>query len=520
MRILTTQQCRDVDEWACKAYGLTDEILMEAAGLQAARECVQNFYPELTRGLTALICGPGNNGADGFVMARHLHSMGFRNLLVVVASDKKRAKVAPKKKKGKIAAKSVADLWSRQLDRVEKHGIRTLYAFDDKKKLQQLASAELIVDALFGIGFHKKFEGAYLALVNQINSLKAPVVSLDIPSGLNADTGVTLSAAIKAHTTFTFGLPKPGFFVADGPQLVGKLRVLSIGYPYECLRGIATTHFLFNEKLARRYLPDRKDRSNKSDYGRLVIMAGSENMWGAGILAAQSAYRLGAGYVIWAGRDLPLKKLEEMPEVLTAKLDDDTIWDTEKVSAYAVGPGLGVNDDTAKIIRKLKDLKVEKVLLDADALSVCAKSKLFPLPKSWVVTPHAGELSRLLRMDVRDIEKDRYAAALKAAAVLGCHILLKGYRSILAFEKRCMVIHAGNAALAKAGAGDVLTGMIGSLLAQGLEPLQATATAAYLHGRIADDWVRSGADKRALNPSDLKDSLAHVVSRMSQGTIF
>lgn len=504
MRLLTVEQCREVDNFSCKVYGLTNELLMEAAGLQAARECQQNFYPELTRGLVTFFCGPGHNGADGLVMARHLHSMGFRNLLVVL--------VAPGKKR--------AELLKTQLKRAELHGLRIIDGLKETKKFEQSKASTLVIDALFGIGFKNKIEGEFQKFVDRINSLKVPVVSLDCPSGLNCNTGTASGVTVRAHTTFTFGLPKPGFFTADGPSVVGKLRVLSVGYPYECLRGIATTHFVFNDKLARRYLPSRKDRSNKSDHGRLVVIAGSENMWGAGILAAQSAYRMGAGYVIWAGSELPIEKLELTPEVLTSNIDNEEIWNTKKISAYAVGPGLGVNEQTLRVIQRLKNLKVEKVVLDADALTVCVRSKLFPLPKSWVITPHVAELARILKKDVREIEADRYTAALEASKIVGCHVLVKGYRSILAFQKRCMVISSGNAALAKAGAGDVLTGMIGSLLAQGLEPIQATATAAFIHGRLADEWVRAGFDKRTLNPSDLKDSLSSILSRIAQSSIF
>ncbi len=504
MRLLTVAQCREVDNFSCKVYGLTDEILMESAGLQAARESQQNFYPELTRGLTAFFCGPGHNGADGLVMARHLHSMGFRNLLVVL--------IAPAKKR--------SELFKLQLKRVELHGLRIVDGLRESKKLEQVRAATLVIDALVGIGLKKSLEGDLQDMVDLINSLKVPVVALDCPSGLSCDTGTVHGVAVRAHTTFTFGLPKPGFFTADGPLYVGKLRVLSVGYPYESLRGIATTHFVFNDKLARRYLPTRKERTSKSDFGRLVVMAGSPDMWGAGLLAAQSAYRMGVGYVTWAGDRLPFEKLETTPEVLTSSLDNEEIWDIKKISAYAVGPGLGVNEETAAIIRRLKNLKVEKVVIDADALTVCVKFKLFPLPKTWVVTPHVGELSRILKKDAKAIEADRYAAALAASKITGCHVLLKGFRSILAYGKRCMVINSGNSALAKAGAGDVLTGMIGALLAQGLDTLQATATAAFIHGRLADEWTRAGYDKRTLNPSDLKDGLASMLSRIAQSAIF
>lgn len=504
MRLLTVAQSREVDDLSCKVYGLTNELLMEAAGMQAARECQQNFYPELTRGLTVVFCGPGHNGADGLVMARHLHSMGFRNLLVVTA--------APLKKR--------VALFKTQYKRAELHGLRIVDGLKDVKKLEQSRAATLVVDALFGIGLKQNIEGEFRQIVDRMNSQKVPIVSLDCPSGLNCDTGTAASVVVRAHTTFSFGLPKPGFFTADGPSVVGRLRVLPIGYPYECLRGVATTHFVFNDKLARRYLPARKEQTNKSDYGRLVVLAGSRDMWGAGILAAQSAYRIGAGYVTWAGSEIPFAKLELTPEVITTSLENEEIWNIKKTSAYAVGPGLGVNEETARIIRRLKNLKVEKVVLDADALTACAKYEILSLPKSWVITPHVAELARILKSNIKSIEADRYGAVLAASKKLGCHVLLKGFRSILAYENRCMVIHSGNSALAKAGSGDVLTGMIGGLLAQGLDTLPATATAAFIHGRMADEWVRSGHDRRTLNPSDLKDGLASILSRIAQSEIF
>jgi len=504
MRLLTTKQSKEVDSLACEVYGLTNEILMESAGLIAARECQLNFYPELTRGLTTVFCGPGNNGGDGLVMARHLHSMGYRNLLVVI--------VAAKNKR--------SSQFKIELKRAELHGLRVIDGFKDIKKLEQLKSSTLVIDAIFGIGFSKKIEKDYRSIIEKMNSLKMPILSLDCPSGLNCDTGVAASGAVKAHTTFTFGLAKPGFFTADGPSYVGKLRVLPIGYPFECLRGIATTHFMFNDKLARRYLPSRKERTNKSHYGRVVVIAGSKDMWGAGILASQSAYRMGAGYVYWASEDSPVSALESTPEVITSDLDNEMIWDSEKIDAYAVGPGLGVSDKVAQIIRRLKKDKVKRVVIDADALTTCVKYDVVPLPSTWVVTPHAGELSRWLKIDVKDIELDRYKAALAGSKIAGCHVLLKGFRSIIAYGDRCMVINSGNAALAKAGAGDVLTGMIGSLLAQGLDTIQATATAAYLHGRLADEWVRGGNDKRSLNPSDLKDSLGPLLNRIAHDVVF
>lgn len=503
MRLATIGQCQEIEEMSVKAYELTGEVLMEAAGTLASREIDQSFFPELARGMTAIVCGPGNNGGDGLVVARHLHAAGHRDLTVFI--------LAPEAKR--------SALFKLQWHRAKAQGLRVVDLLENFDKASQLKSAELIVDGLFGIGFRGRLEGDYSHLVDIMNSAKKAVVSLDCPSGLNCDTGRVDGSVVKAAMTLTFGLAKPGFFVGDGPHHVGKLKTLPIGFPYEALRGIATTHFLFTERLARRYLPRRKETSNKSDHGHLLVLAGHEGMWGAGVLASTSAYRMGAGYVTWASRVSPSAHVAELPEVLTAAWNGTDTWASRKVSAVAIGPGLGVDKTTAEMIQNLKDNFKGPVVVDADAINACVQFGLFPLPKSWIITPHMGELGRVLKVDARVLEENRFAAALKGAEAAGCHVLLKGYRSVHAFENRCMVIHSGNSALAKAGTGDVLTGMIGSLLAQGLETLPAAASAAYLHGRMADEWVRLGFDKRSLSAGDIASQLPQLLSRIAGGAI-
>lgn len=500
MRLATVGQAQQIDEISQTVYGLTGETLMESAGALATREIDLTFLPELTRGSVAVVAGPGNNGGDALVVARHLHSSGYRDLQIYLT--------APRDKQ--------SPLFRLQLQRAELQGVRIVDLLEIPERVEQIKSAELIVDGIFGIGFKGQIKEPYLKIIEVMNSAKAPKVSLDAPSGLNCNTGRVEGVAIKAAMTVTFGLAKPGFFVSEGPSHTGKLRILPIGFPYEALRGIATTHFLFNERLARRYLPARKDTANKSDHGRLLVIAGSPGMWGAGVLASDSAFRLGAGYVTWASFDTPNEALKEIPEVMTASVRDDKLWRT-KFSAVCIGPGLGSGKDTAALIDRLKDFNHVPVVVDADALDACADHNLFPLPENWVITPHGGELSRILKVHVQDLERDRFQAAFEAYEKTKCHVLFKGFRSLIAYGQRCMIVHAGNAALAKAGTGDVLTGMIGGLLAQGLDPTPAAATAAYLHGRLADEWIRSGKDKSSLTASDLRLLLPQVVSRLRLG---
>ena len=504
MRLASVEQALQIDEMSQAVYGLTGEVLMESAGALAAREIDLTFLPELSRGSVAVVAGPGNNGGDALVVARHLHSSGYRDLSVYL--------IAP--------LDSQSSLFKIQKQRAELQGLRLIDLCEIPDRVNQLSSAELIVDGVFGVGLKRAVQEPFLRVIEAMNSAKAPKVSLDAPSGLNCGTGRVEGASVRAAMTVTFGLAKPGFFVSEGPSHVGKLRVLPIGFPYEALRGIATTHFLFTERLARRYLPDRKDTTNKSDHGHLLVIAGRPGYWGAGVLTSGSAYRMGAGYVTWASFEPPYEALREIPEVLTASVGDDKIW-SGKISAVAIGPGLGTGVETARLLERLKKMEGVPVVVDADAITACVEHGLFPLPPNWVITPHAGELSRILKIDVRDIERDRFKASHEAFERVKCHVLLKGFRSLIAYEKRFMIIHSGNSALAKAGTGDVLTGMIGGLLAQRLDTPQAVGTAAYLHGRLADEWVRAGQDKAAMTASDLKALLPQVVSRLRlSGSLF
>ena len=261
--------------------------------------------------------------------------------------------------------------------------------------------------------------------------------------------------------------------------------------------------FIIDETWAAGHLPERKEKSNKSDHGHLLVLAGREGFWGSGVLCALSAYRMGAGYVTWAGSDLENLKqehLKSVPEALTARLDDPDLFSGK--TAAAAGPGLGVNEKVKDLILKLKKTKLA-VVLDADAVTVCAKNHLFPLPSHWIITPHSGELGRLFQLSGKEIDQDRKAYVLRAEEKTHCAVLLKGFRSLIAYQKKCYGIEAGNASLAKAGTGDVLTGLIGALLARGLDAFSAGALGAFIHGRIADEWLKSGKDQDTLLASDL-----------------
>ena len=508
MRLASREQCRAIDERSQKEYALSAEILMEAAGSRAALDIEQSFLPELRSGRgIAVVCGPGGNGGDGLVVARQLASAGLRAVTVIL--------IAPEDKRGSV--------FRAQLERVRRQGIEIIDGESDPALVATaLAKAALIVDAVLGIGGRGEVVGSYRAAIESINRARAPVVSLDLPSGLDVDTGLVLGCAVKAERTLSFGVAKRGFFMAEGPSCVGRLRVLSIGFPRVLVKEIANDCFLFTDRHARKILPKRAARSHKSNHGHALILAGSPGLLGAGVLAATSAYRVGAGYATLAsiGAEQGSAIAGLAPEVLTASATDEKLW-RKSWSAIAVGPGLGTGDETETILKKLISAKATRVVVDADAITVAARARLFPLPPTWVLTPHAGELARILNSkssegaEVEEIEADRFKALERATSIAGCIVLFKGFRTLVGDGAKTWIIHSGNSALAKAGTGDVLTGMIAGLIAQGLEPMRATLAAAYLHGRVADEWVGAAKSRSSLVASDLGEILPGLMARLA-----
>jgi len=503
LRLATPEQQKEIEAKAFSEYKVTAELLMEVAGSHAAREIELSFLPELQSGRVAVVSGPGNNGADGLVAARFLHSFGYQVSVFYLAPKEERS-----------------SLFETQLTRAILHGVKTKDLAQQSSALHELLRFPLIVDALFGTGLKRPVDGQYAEIIKILNTNDKPVVSLDVPSGLDAATGQILGVSVRATMTITLGLSKPGFYTGSGPEHAGRIRILTIGLPRRLLREKASTHFAFNERLARRWIPARHARSNKSHHGQALIIAGSPTMWGAAHMAVEGAFRMGAGYVTLAVEAPHLSYVKEAgAEAKIIGRDDPDLF--SQANVILIGPGAGANDYLKKLIEKALTESVPNVILDADAITVLGRMSVDRVPKSWVITPHAGELSRLIGVSAEEIEQNRWRSARQASERFGCNVLLKGFRTILSSpEGHQAVVLSGNAALAKAGSGDVLSGFIAGLMAQGVGSVQAAGTAAYIHGRIADDWLRAGRDVRALMPRDLLTLVPRLVDQIakSQGT--
>ncbi len=265
-------------------------------------------------------------------------------------------------------------------------------------------------------------------------------------------------------------------------------------------------------KSAAKLLPQVSVSDNKARRGRSLLLAGSHDYPGAGVLAARAALRMGSGYVTLAQPNIAVSSLEN-PDFLLCDLNDKN-WEDLKFDAILIGPGFGVNEFTASILRRLKALQVERVVVDADALTVCAQEKLFPLPRTWIMTPHAGELARCLDVTSDEIENNREYFVKLAQEKFQCIVLLKGHQTLVRRSNRTYKILSGNSALAKSGTGDVLAGMITALRAQGLSSVRAALLGAYLHGACANLWVARRKDSLSLTASDVIESLPEVIYKV------
>jgi hydroxyethylthiazole kinase-like uncharacterized protein yjeF len=477
MWLWTRQEAKKIDELSI-AGGIPAEKLMETAGSNSAAEILK-IAPQARTAV--VLCGPGHNGGDAFVVARELHRQGLQ----VLAVDLEGPSPLRQKKKSEYQGSLIS-------------------ASDFLKRI--IPTADLWVDGLFGIGLSRKLEGEAFQLIQRTQSQTGRRIALDTPSGLDVDTGKTQGICFAAHDTLTVGAPKPGFYLNQGPQFCGRIRVIDAGFDRAVVRSTRGQVFLMTPKWVSRWLPERQATDNKSQGGRSLILAGSSEMPGAALLACEAASRVGSGYVYSQEKEV----LRFRPEVIPW-----TKADWKRISAVLIGPGLGTGPETQRLLESLRQSKLPTVI-DADALTVASREAMSPFPANWIATPHAGELSRMMGMSAMDIEADRLRAARLAQQKWQSVILLKGFHTVVAYPKLTVIVPTGNVALAKGGSGDVLAGMIVGLLSQGVSLERAPLIASFVHGWMADQWVREGKDKLSLTPQDLLLKLPESLKRFRQ----
>ncbi|GAD89170.1 NAD(P)H-hydrate repair enzyme Nnr [Vibrio halioticoli NBRC 102217] len=475
--LYSAEQIKRSEASAAELAGITLYELMERAG-QAAFERVQVMLPDL--GKILVCCGSGNNGGDGFVVARLALESGYE---VDVFQPTYCTSQNPDTQSDAYKAKQKWSLRSQSI-------LNTIESND---------RYDLIVDGLLGTGLVNKVRDNLAFDIIRINALNVPILSLDIPSGLQANTGEILGSAIKATETITFVGNKLGLVTGKARNVVGNLYVADLGVSpqFSHLESSHTT--IFAKPQAQALIPQREASAHKGNCGRALLVGGNQGMSGAIIMAAQACARTGAGLInVMTHADSIMPLLVRQPEIMSMAITNKNQHAIDELishsalassSVIAIGPGLGT-DLWSKTLFNWAMAQNKPKIIDADGLNLLASSaEPFEL-HDCVLTPHPGEAARLLGVTVADIEKDRYAAVNQLQAKFQCVVLLKGAGTLICDGKNTQVITAGNSGMASGGMGDVLTGVIAGLVCQGLHAMQAACLGAWLHSTAADNKAK------------------------------
>jgi ADP-dependent NAD(P)H-hydrate dehydratase / NAD(P)H-hydrate epimerase len=520
MILLSAAESRELDRLSEVKFGIQSYDLMRRAG-EAVADLVLRRWPDTIGAPVLVVVGKGNNGGDGLVAARKLMQAGARAraILLARAADLKGD-----------AARAHGDYVAAGGSIVEVTSIDAIGAAIRAEK------PAAVVDAIFGIGLNAEVRGLARAAIEAISSLDVPVAAVDIASGVNADTGALMGAAIGADLTVTFGYAKYGHVSYPGAGFTGDLEIVDIGFAPAAIDEIGPLGRMIEGMEAAALLKPRADNTHKGTYGHMLIIAGSRGKSGAAILAARGALRMGAGLVTAAiPRSIGAIVATGQPELMTAPMPDHeghfaalaTLDELKSLapgmSALVVGPGIGMSDDTRDLVAWLVREGAQPdrpLLIDADGLTVLAalgpallKSARGPV----VLTPHPGEMARLLGISTAAVNADRIGAACRLAETTGAAVLLKGARTIIATpEGRVSVNSSGNPGMATPGMGDVLSGMVGALLGHGMAAGDALALAAFVHG-LAADRLASRLGPVGYLAGDLAAELPAAIASVMQG---
>ncbi len=516
MKLVTASEMRELDRRAIEEVGIPSLVLMENAG-RSTYQILRREFPDLV-GEVGVLAGRGNNGGDGFVVARYLAGDGLPVAVFLLGS------------RDRVSGDARVNLDI--LAHLGVEVVEVLSEADLNPALHRLARAELIIDALLGTGLDKPVQGLMATLIDKVNHLRAPVLAVDIPTGLSADTGEVLGVAVQAQVTVTYGWPKIGQVVPPGRDYVGNLWQVDLSIPPALARELP--HSMPEPTEMRQLLPDRLFGSHKGTYGHLLVLAGSEGKTGAATLTSEGGLRAGAGLVTLGVaaslNDILEAKLTEamtlpLPEArgtraLGREARQPILEFLEEKTTLALGPGLGTHPETQELVRHLVHNLPQPMVVDADGINCIAlDTSCLPAQGPRILTPHPGEMARLVGSSPREVQADRLRLAREAAARFQVILVLKGAQTLVAApDGRVSLNPTGNPALASGGTGDVLTGLIGGYLAQGLNPWDAARLGVYLHG-LAADYFAGLHGPRSMIAGDLIEVYPEAIAEFIQGQI-
>jgi ADP-dependent NAD(P)H-hydrate dehydratase / NAD(P)H-hydrate epimerase len=516
IKIITAAQMQELDRRTITEARVPATTLMERAGMGIVSS-LEDRWGSVRGKTVTIVCGKGNNGGDGFVAARLLHRHQAKVRVLALASLKE-------------LSHDAATMYKRFVRSVGKSSV---YPYTSKTQAQELLQdSDILIDALLGTGLSSPVADRYAEVIDSINATHRPVVAVDLPSGLHADTGTVLGRAVCASLTVTFGLPKLGLYQGQGIDHTGEVAIVDIGIPPAYVDAVDGRITLMTRSAMQAYLPARRPSSHKGTFGHAGIIAGSVGKTGAAALAARAALRVGAGLVTVATpssvNDILEAKLVEamtvpMPETKARTLArnalDRLVTFMAARTAIAIGPGLSTAPETVELIQALTKQLDRPAVFDADALNalsgriaLLASCKIPP-----IITPHPGEMARLEpEATPQTVNNDRLGIATRFARERGLFVVLKGARTVVARPDGAVAIcPTGNPGMATAGTGDVLTGMMVGLLAQGLPSWEAACAATYLHG-MAGDFAAAGKGQAGMIAGDLVEQIPHALKLLDE----
>ncbi|MDO9515710.1 MAG: NAD(P)H-hydrate dehydratase [Syntrophales bacterium] len=509
MKVSSVAKMRDLDWTAIEKFGIEDELLMENAGL-ATYGVIRNEVGIDGRSFV-VFCGVGNNGGDGFVIARKIHSNGGQVRVYIVGNRKKFTGCAAK-----------------NLSSIERLSIQVEELRDAASAEAAVSGCDAIIDAIFGTGLTRDVTGFHRDVIDLINTAGRPVFSVDIPSGVNGDTGMVMGAAVKADCTVTFGLPKVGNMLFPGYGLCGRLYVTHISFP--------PSHYdndsIRVEINAPPQLPPRGGEGHKGDFGDVLTIAGAAGYFGAPYFAAFSFLKAGGGYSRLAsprsivphlaarGMEIVFVPQEETVSGSIALANKESLLElSQKVDMVVLGPGLSLDEETQELARVLASGIEVPLLIDGDGITaLCADLKIIKERKApTILTPHLGELSRITGIGVEEIRANRIEVLQRAASDLQAIIVMKGAHSLIGYpDGRVFINLSGNSGMATAGSGDVLTGTIAAMFGLGLPLEDAVRKGVFIHG-LAGDLAAEDEGEDGITASDILEYLPLAVKMDREG---
>jgi NAD(P)H-hydrate epimerase len=457
-----------MDDYCINELSIPGIILMENAALKVLKNIRRDKFKSFN-----IICGVGNNGGDGLVVARHLFIQGRKVKVFIIGNIDRTSRDFA------INFKIIKSLG---ID------VSFIKSIGDLNVLSDLIEENsLTIDAILGTGLNRKVEGLFYEVISTINSQSKNVISIDVPSGLNSDSGEIMGNAINADTTITFEVMKTGFINYGSKVYTGDIIVENIGIPNFVVQKFSEEKFITSISDVRRYLLKRNEYSHKGDFGKVLIIAGSRGYTGAAYITTEAAVRCGSGLVtLCCHEDIQQVLSNKLVEAMTVTLNHNLKIEEniEKCDIVAIGPGFGNNIENRVLINRIIKSSLKPMVIDADGINVLVDSLEILLEKKApiVLTPHPGEFSRISGYSIEEINLNRISIAKEFANKYNIVLLLKGYNTIITDGKKVYVNPTGNSAMASGGMGDCLTGIIASLIGQGIPPFQATYIGAYIHG--------------------------------------